>query len=323
MKNINLLLFEKIYRIRKTEEEISKLYSEQEMRCPVHLSIGQEGIAAGVCTALKKTDKILSTHRAHAHYLAKGGNLKSMISEIYGKETGCAKGLGGSMYLQDSRAGVVAAVPIVGSNIAIGTGVAFKSIFNSKSKKFITVIFFGEAATEEGIFTESINFASIHNLPILFVCENNLYSVYTPLKDRESKKKNLVNIIKNYGINSTSINGNDPSKVYSVTKKMIGSIRKKNKPMFIECKTYRWLEHCGPNWDDQLNYRPKGELKNWMKRCPLNFIKKKLGKRYYKIIKQIEKKVNKEIELAFDFAKKSKLPNKKLIDKLYKGLGAN
>ena len=120
MKNINLILFEKIYRIRKTEEKISKLYSEQEMRCPVHLSIGQEGVAAGVCAGLKKTDKILSTHRAHAHYLAKGGNLKSMISEIYGK-AGCSKGLGGSMYLQDSKAGVVAAVPIVGSNIAIGT----------------------------------------------------------------------------------------------------------------------------------------------------------------------------------------------------------
>ena len=323
MKNINLILFEKIYRIRKTEEKISKLYSEQEMRCPVHLSIGQEGVAAGVCAALKKTDKILSTHRAHAHYLAKGGNLKSMISEIYGKETGCSKGLGGSMYLQDSKAGVVAAVPIVGSNIAIGTGVAFRSIFNSKLKKFITVIFFGEAATEEGIFTESINFASIHNLPILFVCENNLYSVYTPLKDREPKKKNLVNIIKNYGINSTSINGNDPSRVYSVTKKMISSIRKKSKPMFIECKTYRWLEHCGPNWDDQLNYRPKGELNEWMRKCPLNFIKKKLGKRNYKTVKKIEKKIDKEIELAFDFAKKSKLPNKKLIDKLYRNLGAN
>lgn len=323
MKNINLFLFEKIYRIRKTEETISKLYSEQEMRCPVHLSIGQEGVAAGVCGSLKQKDKVLSTHRAHAHYLAKGGNLKSMIAEIYGKVTGCAKGLGGSMYLQDKSAGVVAAVPIVGSNIAIGTGVAFSSLFNSQSKKFVTVIFFGEAATEEGIFSESINFAAIHNLPVLFVCENNLYSVYTSLKDRGSKKKNIINITRNYGIESASIDGNDPSKVYSISKKFINSIRKKNRPMFIECKTYRWLEHCGPNWDDELSYRPKGELKNWIKKCPLNFIKKKLGKKYIKDINIIEKKINLEIKAAFDFAKKSKLPNKKLIEKLYKGIGAS
>ena len=125
MKNLNRNLFEKIYKIRKIETKISNQYKEQEMRCPVHLSIGQEAVAAGVCQALRKEDKILSSHRSHAHYIAKGGNIKSMIAELYGKETGCAKGLGGSMHLQDKKAGVVAAVPIVGSTIPIGVGAAW------------------------------------------------------------------------------------------------------------------------------------------------------------------------------------------------------
>jgi pyruvate dehydrogenase E1 component alpha subunit len=241
-----------------------------------------------------------------------------MIAEIYGKNTGCANGLGGSMYLQDNNAGVVAAVPIVGSSIAIGTGIAYKSIFNSKSKKFVTVIFFGEGATEEGVFSESINFASIHNLPILFVCENNLYSVYTSLKDRQSKKRNITNIVRNYGIKSISVDGNSVFKVFSNTKKFINSIRKSSKPMFIEFETYRWREHCGPNWDDELNYRPKGELGKWMKRCPLKYIRKKLGKKYNKSLNIIEKKVDKEIKAAFEFAKKSKFPKKQLLEKLYK-----
>jgi TPP-dependent pyruvate/acetoin dehydrogenase alpha subunit len=316
MSKINLELFRSIYKIRRTEEQISKLYSEQEMRCPVHLSIGQEATAVGVCSALNKNDKIISTHRAHAHYLAKGGSLKKMISELYGKKNGCVNGLGGSMYLQDIKAGVVAAVPIVGSNIAIGAGVAFKSMFE-KTSKDITIIFFGEGATEEGIFNESINFASIHDLPILFVCENNLYSVYTPLKDRQTKGRNLTKIVSSYGIQSYSMNGNDVTQVYTKSKKIINNIRKKRKPFFLELKTYRWLEHCGPNWDDHLNYRPRGELKKWIKNCPLKKIEKKIGLNKKKI-KKIKDTIDKEIESSFKYAKKSPFPNKQIIKNFYR-----
>ena len=311
-------LFKSIYRIRKTEEEIANNYKDQEMRCPVHLSIGQESVATGVCSALDKKDKIISTHRAHAHYLAKGGNLNAMIAEIYGKKTGCVNGLGGSMYLQDKNAGVVAAVPIVGSNIAIGTGVAYKSIFDNKKKKYLTVIFFGEGATEEGIFNESINFAAIHNLPILFVCENNLYSVYTSLKDRHSKKRNIKKIVQNYGIESHSIDGNDVTKVYSITEKLVKKIKKKEKPIFVEFKTYRWLEHCGPNWDDHLHYRPKGEVAKWLKKCPLKLIEQKLSKKFRINTDKIKESIDQEVFKAFNFAKKSPLPNKKIINNLYK-----
>jgi len=315
MKKLSINLYKTIYKIRQVEKKIAELYSEQEMRCPVHLSIGQEAVAAGVCQVLKKKDKILSGHRCHAHYIAKGGNLKSMIAEIYGKKTGCAQGLGGSMHLQDHSVGFIMSIPIVGSPIPIGAGVALKAKSNNSKNKFITVIFFGEGATEEGIFHETINFAAVNNLPILFVCENNFYSVYTPLKDRQSKKRNLVKIIQNHGIQSISADGNDVLKVYNLAKKSINQIRKNNKPIFLEFKTYRWLEHVGPFWDDHLNYRRKGELKYWMKKCPLKNIRKKLNKYFSKKkINFYEKKIDKEIEEAFVFAKKSKFPSKKLLD---------
>ena len=175
-------------RIRMVEETISRRYSEWKMRCPVHLSIGQEAPAVGVMENLKKEDKIVTAHRSHAHYLAKGGNLNSMIAELYGKETGCAKGKGGSMHLIDLKAGVTAAVPIVGSTIPIGVGLSWS--IKLERKKNIVVIFFGDGATEEGVFQESLDFASLHNLPVLFVCENNEFSVYSHLSKRQSKKRN-------------------------------------------------------------------------------------------------------------------------------------
>ena len=149
--NLNHKLFEQVYKIRKIEEKISQLYKEQEMRCPIHLSIGQESVAVGVCEALDRKDKVISTHRAHAHYVAKGGNINTMIAEIYGKKTGCINGLGGSMYLQDIEAGIVAAVPIVGSNIAIGTGVALNSLLENK-KEIISQLSFLEREQPRRVF---------------------------------------------------------------------------------------------------------------------------------------------------------------------------
>ena len=315
MKKLYQDLYKKIYKIRSVEKKISEMYKHQEIRCPVHLSIGQEAVAAGVCENLRNDDEIISTHRSHAHYLGKGGSLKNMIAELYGKDKGCARGLGGSMHLQDLSKGIFGSVPIVGSTIPIGVGMAFYSKFSLK-KNNITTIFFGEGATEEGVFHESINFASLHNLPILFVCENNLYSVYTRLKQRQSVDRNIKKLVKSNGIESYSSSGNDAVGVYSLAKKCINKIRKKNKPIFLEFKTYRWLEHCGPNWDDNLNYRPKGELKMWMKKCPLQKLKVRIfsnSKNNYRLNK-IEKKINTEIKNAFDFAKKAKFPKKNILN---------
>ena len=195
------------------------------MRCPVHLSIGQEAPPVGICQNLSKKDKIVTAHRSHAHYLAKGGNLKSMISELYGKKSGCAEGKGGSMHLIDLKAGVEAAVPIVGSTIPIGVGISWSFKLNKKNE--IVVIFFGDGATEEGAFQESLDFASLHSLPVLFVCENNEYSVYSHLKKRQASKRDILKIAKAIGIDGTRLNGNDVLNVYLKSKKIINNIRKK------------------------------------------------------------------------------------------------
>ena len=300
-------------KIRKVEENIANLYGDQEMRCPIHLSIGQEAVAAGVCENLNKKDKIISTHRSHAHYLAKGGDLKKMLAEIYGKNTGCVKGLGGSMHLQDYEKGIISSVPIVGSTIPIGVGVSFATNLKNHNKKNITVIFFGEGATEEGVFHESINFASVHNLPILFICENNLYSVYTSMEPRQSNKRDIVKIGNSNGIKSKRCDGNNVLKVYSLVKRSINYIKKNSKPILLEFNTYRWLEHCGPNWDDELGYRKKNELKKWIKKCPIkNFEKKYMNKTQ---INYFNKLIQIEINKAFTFAKNSKFPDVKILNK--------
>jgi len=315
MSKIKLDLYKKIFKIRQTEKKISELYNQNEMRCPVHLSIGQEGVAAGVCHALKNKDSIISTHRSHSHYIAKEGDLKKMISEIYSKKSGCAMGLGGSMHLQDNKQGIISSVPIVASTIPIGVGLAYYNKHFEK-KNNIVVIFFGEGATEEGVFHESINFASLHSLPILFVCENNLYSVYTPIELRQAKTRNLQSIVKANGIKSYITEGNDVMSVFKLAKKAIENIRKFSKPSFIEFETYRELEHCGPNNDDDLNYRPVKEQIYWKKKCPLKNIKKKFKtKLEIKKLNKIEKKINNEISAAFRFAKKDKFAKKQILDR--------
>ena len=307
----NFKLFKEILRIRKIELKISKEYSKGEIRCPVHLSIGQEAIPVGICSNLKKSDQIVSSHRSHAHYLAKGGSLKSMISEIFGKETGCTKGKGGSMHLTDLNAGIVASVPIVASTIPIGTGIAWANKLKKNSK--IVTIFFGDGATEEGVFQESIDFASLHNLKVLFVCENNFYSVYSSLKRRQSKKRNIINLAKSLGIKAYKINGNDVQKIHKSSKKIINNIRKSSRATLILLNTYRWLEHCGPNNDDNLNYRSRKEINYWINKCPLKKIKKKLKQKKIinkLILEKLNNKIDKEINFAFEFARKSKFPKK-------------
>ena len=309
-------LYSQMLRIRKVEETISKKYGEKEMRCPVHLSIGQEATAVGVCESLDKNDKIVTAHRSHAHYLAKGGSLKKMISELYGKVTGCAKGLGGSMHLIDIKAGVYAAVPIVGSTIPIGTGIAWAN--KLKKNKNIVVAFFGDGATEEGVFLESLDFAALHSLPILFVCENNEYSVYSHISKRQSRKRSITKIANSLGIKSIKLNGNAVEQVFVETKKIVKKIKKSSTPYLIELKTFRNLEHCGPNNDDNLKYRKRSYLSFWKNKCPIKNYENYLKKKDFLSLKNknnIQKMISKEIQQSFSYAKKSKFPKKILLKK--------
>tara|TARA_Y100001958_G_C21247363_1_gene578546 strand:+ start:954 stop:1922 length:969 start_codon:yes stop_codon:yes gene_type:complete len=307
--NVAKDLYYNMLRIRMIEEKIAELYSEQEMRCPVHLSIGQEAPAVGVCSLLNKKDIAMSAHRAHAHYLAKGGSLKAMIAELYGKETGCAMGKGGSMHLIDLNVDFFPSVPIVGSTIPIATGVAWG--FKMKNENNIVAVFLGDGATEEGVFFESLDFASLKSIPILFVCENNFYSVYSNLEVRQSKSRDLSELAESHGILSFKGSGNDIDMVYDLSYKAIKHIKKNNAPAFLEFDTFRWLEHCGPNWDDDLGYRKSDELKNWMNKCPVKTFERKMLKKGTlsdKDISEYKATINSEIEEAFLFAKASPFP---------------
>jgi TPP-dependent pyruvate/acetoin dehydrogenase alpha subunit len=313
-------LYVELLRIRKIEVEIARRYTEQKMRCPIHLSIGQETIAVGICSALNIDDELVTAHRSHAHYLAKGGNLKKMIAELHGKETGCAMGLGGSMHLIDIPNNITAAVPIVGSTIPIGVGKAWAN--KIENKKSIVVIFFGDGATEEGVFFESLNFAALHQLRVIFVCENNNYSVYSNKKNRQYKKRSVVKIAESIGVKSIKFKYHDLEKIFSISSELVKKIRKKSQPYFLEINTYRFLEHCGPNNDDYLNYRPKHEIKYWLKNDPVKLIKNKLIRsdlRYIKLLQKVNQNIDNEINIAFKYSINSKFPKKKILSKyIYK-----
>jgi TPP-dependent pyruvate/acetoin dehydrogenase alpha subunit len=313
-------MFFSMLRIRMVEEKIAELYSEQEMRCPVHLSIGQEGVAVGVCSHLDEKDIVMSAHRAHAHYLAKGGDLKSMIAELYGKETGCAMGKGGSMHLVDLNIGFFAAVPIVGSTIPIAVGVAWA--FKLKKSCNIVTVFLGDGATEEGVFFESLDFASLKNVPILFVCENNLYSVYSQLNVRQAPGRKLSVLAESHGIKSFNGDGNNVDQVSRLTKEAIEYIKTNKAPAFIELDTFRWLEHCGPNGDDHLGYRKTGELDQWIKRDPIASYKARMIETHQLTEQQIIEKIeviSNEIDEVFKFAKESPFPDQSLLNQhIYK-----
>ena len=301
--------------IRLVEEMIAEKYKEQKMRCPVHLSIGQEAAAVGVCNALSKKDRIFSTHRSHSHYLAKNGDLKKMLAEIYGKLSGCCGGRGGSMHLFDKSAGVTASVPLVSSSIALATGSALNSKINNT--KEVTISFLGDGSVEEGIFHESLNFASINKLPIIYVCENNLYSVYTPLNERQPLRS-FNKLGEAHAVKSITCDGNNVSKVNEITLKLLKECKKNKGPFLLTLNTYRHREHCGPNYDNNIGYRTEKEFKHWKKKDPILVFKKELIRKYKfneKNFDNLSKSLTKKISIAFKYAEKSKLPNPSLISK--------
>jgi pyruvate dehydrogenase E1 component alpha subunit len=308
-------LYKEMLFIRLVEEMIAKKYHEQKMRCPVHLSTGQEAAAVGVCHALSKKDRIFSNHRCHGHYLAKKGDLKKMLAEIYGKYSGCCGGRGGSMHLFDKSMGITASVPIVSSSIALALGSALSSkIDNSRE---VTVSFLGDGSVEEGIFHESLNFASINRLPIIFICENNLYSCYTPIKERQPTRS-FIKLGEAHAVSSYICDGNDVLKVYAITKKLVQRCKQNKGPFFLALNTYRHREHCGPDFDNTIGYRTEKEFNLWKKKDTIKTFKKKLIRDHNfeeKKFTELNSKLIKLINKAFNFAEKSKMPTPNLINK--------
>ena len=296
-------LYYSMLRIRMVEERIAKLYSEEEMRCPVHLSIGQEAIAVGVCEHLQKNDIVMSGHRAHAHYLAKGGNLKSMMAELYGKSTGCAMGKGGSMHLIDLKSGFFGAVPIVGSTIPIAVGVAWA--FKMKNSTNIATVFLGDGATEEGVFFESLDFASLHKLPILFVCENNGYAEATAT-EWHLNTDNLRDITKAYNMHSIHGDGMNVFDVFKKTSEAINFVKDKSEPVFLEFKSYRF---SGQYEGDNQLYQSPDEIEKEKKRDPI-LLASNIFSKYFseEEFLEIKEKAKKEVNEAFEYAESQDWP---------------
>lgn len=308
-KEIAIKLLSKMLKIRLAEEGIAEKYSQQKMRCPTHLSIGQEAIAAAVGLCLRKEDQVFSTHRAHAHYLGKNGCLNSMIAEIYGKATGCSRGKGGSMHLIDLSVGFQGSTAIVGNSIplAVGAGLSNKIQKNN----LVACAFFGDGSIEEGAFHEALNFAILKELPVLFVCENNFYSVYSPLSVRQPPERKIWKFAEAYGVKSLFGDGNNVEEAYNLTQSAMEYILSHQKPVFLELVTYRWREHCGPNYDNHIGYRTPEEFEEWKKNDPLMTYKEKLlqsGRLTLNIWEDLVEKVNQEIIEAFAFAEDSPFP---------------
>lgn len=312
-----LKLYEKMILIREFENCALDLYSKNLIRGSIHVYIGQEAIAVGVCSNLnsKIGDCITTTHRGHGHVIAMGGNIKSMMAELLGKETGICKGRSGSMHVADISKGIYGANGIVGAGIPIAIGLAFSAVYDSKN--FVSVTFFGDGASNQGVLYESLDLAAIWNLPVIFVCENNKYAQTTPAKDTIAGK-DIKSRAESFGIESIKIDGNDVEKVYEESKRVIDLVRNEKRPFFIEASTYRFKGH----WQgDPEVYRSGDEVKKWInERCPIKIFRTKLIEKYNvspEEIKKLEKQVKHIIEQAKDFAVSSKEPEKNLLDNIY------
>lgn len=301
-------LFHSMLRIRRVEEAVADRYSEQEMRCPMHLCIGQEAIAAGVCASLAQSDLVFSNHRAHGHYLAKGGSLDAMVAELYGRSTGCCGGRGGSMHLIDLDAGFMGATPIVGGTVPLAAGAAWKAQLKNTGQ--VVAVFFGDGCFEEGVVHETMNFASLHKLPILFICENNRFSVYTRREERQAARP-IFKIAEAHGMQACVGNGNDVEEVFHLTAAAVEAARSGQGPQFLEFHTYRWREHCGPNFDDDLNYRSIEEIQSGRAECPIESYRLRLagyGLDLAALCEKMERDLDLEIKNSFDFALASGAP---------------
>ncbi len=261
-------------RIRKAEEAIAEMSESGETLCPCHLSIGQEAVAAGVCAALNDRDTIWGGHRSHGHYLAKGGSLEGLFAEVLGKTTGCAGGRGGSMHLIAQEQGIPGTVPIVAGTVPLAAGAALA--YKLRGEARVAVTFFGDGALEEGSVHETLNLAALYRLPLIFVCENNLYSSHLHWTERRVAD-NLDQAGVFHSVPSERVDGNDVQSVYDATREAVARARSGDGPSFLECRTFRWRGHVGASADQDVGVRRRGELAEWLDRDPIRRVEDRLG----------------------------------------------
>ena len=319
MTNLNLELYKKLYLVRKSEEAIIANYKDNEMRAPMHMSLGAEAIAVGVCHALGSKAQAFITYRSHAVYLAKSENTNDFFAELYGKETAPAKGKAGSMHLCDPGSGIMSASGIVASTIPVAVGAAFAS--REKGNGNFVAAFFGDAAVEEGVFWESVNVASLMKLPIIFVCEDNGLSVHTAPEERRGYAS-LTEIVSKFNCHVLQEETTDVEVIHALTRKAMHLFEETTMPVFLQLKYYRYLEHVGVHDDFYVGYRPKEAFEKWLKEKgdPLDVQKKKLlaGMNETEIMK-VERIIDQKIQHSLELAKKAPFAPK---DELYRGVFA-
>ena len=302
-KDILVKMIKSMIIIRKTEQKLAEARRDGLIGGPVHLGAGQEAIAVGISELLQSSDRVFGAHRSHSHLLALNPDFYRLFAEVLGKETGFSKGMGGSMHLIDTSVGFMGSTAIVGNTIPVAVGLALEKKLTRK--KSIACVFFGDGATEEGAFYESVNFAIIHSLPILFICENNLYSVYSGLEVRQPLGRKIYKMVRAMGISAQHGNGNDVEEVARKVKHAKTMILKSGGPQFLEFDTYRWREHCGPNFDNNIGYREESEFLKWKKKDPLKNFYSENSQKY--IDRKIDT-ISQEIDDAHQFADDSKFP---------------
>ncbi len=287
--------------IRRSEEKIIELYNTDKIKSPVHLSIGQEAIAVGVSLALSESDIIFSNYRGHAHFIAREANLDKMWAELYGKSRGTARGKGGSMHLNDYEKNFIPTSAIVSTAVPEAVGYAFALKY--KKQEGVVVCYHGDGATDEGVFWESLNFASLHSLPIIFICENNKYAIYSHQNTR-SLNNPIVDRAKAFGVSSIRISSNKTKNFFDATSDCIKQIKKKSQPFLLECMTTRWRDHVGITIPE-LSKAEFEEIENAKNNDDLVELEKQLPEDDVLII---NKKVTTEIENAINFAESSNFP---------------
>lgn len=307
-KKLLLALYKKVYLIRTAEEFIIKHYDSNDMKTPMHMSMGEEAIMSGVCMALPKNSKTFGTYRSHGLYLAIAEETDKFFAEMYGKTTGVLKGKGGSMHLLSPSDGLLGISAVVGSTIPVAVGTAYAETYHKK--KNVTAVFFGDGAVDEGVFWESLNIACLKKLPVLFVCEDNGYAVHTSPVLRHGYKK-LTNIVKQFDCSVFEKNTTDAEEIYKLTCKAVDSIQKKQRPAFLYLKYYRYLEHVGVHEDFNAGYRDRKELVKWQKKDPVKILRKKLEGAHVreKDISTLEERIDKQVTESLKKALAATFPN--------------
>jgi TPP-dependent pyruvate/acetoin dehydrogenase alpha subunit len=306
MKDLNLALYRKLYLVRRAEDAIREHYASDAMKTPMHMSTGGEAICAGVCHALRPQDQIIGTYRSHGIYLAKTGETDRFFAEMYGRESGMAKGKAGSMHLTAPDAGLICTSAIVGTTIPVALGAAFAH--QEKRQDRVVAVFFGDGAIDEGVFWESLNAACGMRLPVVFVCEDNGFAVHIPKMQRHGYKS-ITEIVSRFECDVYSSESTDVEELYNLTAKAIAVAKEKKRPAFLHLRYYRYLEHVGVNEDFNQGYRDKKEYEAWRTRDPLELQRKKLVKLVGEDeVRRIETAVDNQVTESVKRAEKAPYP---------------